>query len=232
MRRAVPPRQTKVQLHMRDWIWWKTLWEEKSYILQAATTPSKEAQKFYCIHLVWPRKQVFLPNLLWSYFWKWIRLDSTRVLQLSQQQPFQGSAIRQRLPSEPLPIMNSTLSHSTHVRATCNFNTDGLVTTDYLRAKTTDLNILQLDGWPCAKMEYINIRGYHCNDCWSRMIQRIHFHLHIDSSYKVKPCGQFTSARNSSVTAEDNFGYYNAINPLHRCTSGNDSTTQWWFGEQ
>ena len=131
-----------------------------------------------------------------------------------------------------LPIMNSTLSHCTHVRATCNFNTDGLVTTDYLRAKTTDLNILQLDGWPCAKMEYINIRGYHCNDCWSRMIQRIHFHLHIDSSYKVKPCGQFTSARNSSVTEDDNFGYYNAINPLHRCNSGNDSTTQWWFGEQ
>ena len=66
--------------------------------------------------------------------------------------------------------MNSTLSHSTHVRATCNFNTDGLVTTDYLRAKTTDLNILQLDGWPCAKMEYINIRGYHCKDCWARII--------------------------------------------------------------
>ncbi|XP_067028479.1 uncharacterized protein [Acropora muricata] len=64
-----------------------------------------------------------------------------------------------------LPIINSTLSHSTHFRATCNFNTDGLVTTDYLRTKTTDLNILQLDGWPCEKMEYINIRGFHCNDC-------------------------------------------------------------------
>ena len=32
-----------------------------------------------------------------------------------------------------LPIMNSTLSYSTHVRATCNFNTDGLLTRDYLR---------------------------------------------------------------------------------------------------
>ncbi|XP_015763676.1 PREDICTED: uncharacterized protein LOC107342690 [Acropora digitifera] len=60
-----------------------------------------------------------------------------------------------------LPIMNSTLSHSTYVRATCDFNTDGLVTTDYLRAKTTDLNILQLNSRPCVKMEYINIRGYH-----------------------------------------------------------------------
>ena len=101
MHRAVPPCRTKVQLHMRDWICWKTLWEEKSYILQAATTRSKEAEKFYYIHLVWSRKQVFLPNLLWSYFWKWIRLDSTRVLQLSQQQPFQGAAILEGLPSEP-----------------------------------------------------------------------------------------------------------------------------------
>ena len=61
-----------------------------------------------------------------------------------------------------LPIMNSTLSNSTHFRATCNFNTDGLVTTDYLRAKTTDLNILLLNSGLCVKMEYINIRGYDC----------------------------------------------------------------------
>ena len=101
MHRAVPPRQTKVQLHMRQRIFRKVLWEEKSYILQAATTPSKEAEKFYCIHLVWSRKQVFLPNLLWSCFWKWIRLDFARVFQLSQQQPFPGRAILEGLPSEP-----------------------------------------------------------------------------------------------------------------------------------
>ncbi|XP_044165913.1 uncharacterized protein LOC114949482 [Acropora millepora] len=130
-----------------------------------------------------------------------------------------------------LPIMNSTLSHSTHFRATCNFNTDGLVTTDYLRAKTSDLNILKLDGYPCVKMEYINIRGYHCYDCRAKMSQRIHLHLHTDSSYKVKPC-QFTSARDSSVESEHNFGYYDKMNPLHRCTSGDNATTQWWFGEQ
>jgi len=100
MHRAVPPRQTKVQLHMRQWIFWKVLWKEKSYILQAATTRRKQAEKFYCIHLVWSRKQVFLPNLLWSYFWKWIRLDSARVLQLSQQKKFQESIIPPRLSSE------------------------------------------------------------------------------------------------------------------------------------
>ena len=100
-------------------------------------------------------------------------------------------------------IIHSTLSHSTHFRATCNFNTDGLVTTDYLREETTDLNILQLNSWPCVRMEYINIRGYHCYDCRAKMSQRIHLHLHTDSSYEVRPC-QFTSARDSSVESEDN----------------------------
>ena len=101
MHRIVPPRQTKVQLHMRQRIFRKVLWKEKSYILQAATTRSKEAAKFYCLHLVWSRKHVFLPNLLWSYFWKWIRLDSARVLRLSHQQPFQGASILEESPSEP-----------------------------------------------------------------------------------------------------------------------------------
>ena len=40
-------------------------------------------------------------KLLWFHFWKWIRLDFAPVLQLSQQQTFQGSTILQRLPSEP-----------------------------------------------------------------------------------------------------------------------------------
>ena len=131
-----------------------------------------------------------------------------------------------------LPIMNSTLSHSTHFRATCNFNTNGRVTTDYLRAKTSDLNILQLSSLSCVKMEYINVRGYDCYDCTALMIQGINWHLHTDSS--LKAC-QFQSASNGSVKSEggeDNFGYYGTFNTLHRCTSGDNATTQWWFGEQ
>ena len=134
-----------------------------------------------------------------------------------------------------LPIMNSTLSHSTHVRATCNFNTDGVVTRDYLKGNTTDLNFLLSPQDSCEKMEYINIRGYDCCSCTARNYQTINWHLHFDSYY-IHPC-QFTrlSASNDAVQlpgGEDNFGYYQTINPLHRCTSGNDATTQWWFGEK
>ena len=129
-------------------------------------------------------------------------------------------------------ITNSTLSHSTHVRATCNFNTDGLVTKDYLRAKTSYLKILQLNSDLCVKMEHINIRGDDCYNCTALMAQTINWHLHTDSS--LKSC-QFKSASRSSVPlagGEDNFGYYATVNPLHRRTSGRDATTQWWFGEQ
>ena len=101
MHRTMRPRQPQVQLHMRHWIFWKTLWEKKSYLLQTTANRGKETKTVCCIHLVWSNKQVFLPNLLWFHFWKWIRLDSSRVLQLSQQKRFQGSVIPHRLPSEP-----------------------------------------------------------------------------------------------------------------------------------
>ena len=128
--------------------------------------------------------------------------------------------------------MNSTLSHSTHIRATCNFNTDGLVTKDYLRAKTIHLEILLLKVDRCVKMEYINVRGYDCDDCTAKMTQN-NWHPHFDSYY-VYPCS-FTSVRNGSIKlpgGEDNFGYYDTRNSLHRCMSGNNATTQWWLGEQ
>ena len=129
--------------------------------------------------------------------------------------------------------MNSTLSHSTHFRATCNFNTDGLVKTDYLRAKTTELNILLLKYRACVTLEYINIRGHDCHNCLVYMVQDPTWHLHTDSHYGGPNC-QFKSAQNGSIGGggEDNFGYYSVVNPLHRCSSGNNSTTQWWFGEQ
>ena len=130
-------------------------------------------------------------------------------------------------------IMKSTLSHSTHVRATCNFNIDGLVTTDYLRAKTNDLNILLLKGRRCFEIEYINVRGHDCYNCTAWISQTIYWHLHFDSYYGIH-C-QLKSARNGAVAfpgGEDNFGVYRTINPLHRCSSGDNATTQWWFGEQ
>ncbi|XP_015768763.1 PREDICTED: uncharacterized protein LOC107347386 isoform X2 [Acropora digitifera] len=134
-----------------------------------------------------------------------------------------------------LSIMNSTLSHSTHFRATCNF-TDGLLTTDYLRGKTTQLNILLPIDRTCETLEYINIRGHEGYNVSVWMIQDERpqpSHIHTDSYHGGSRC-QFNSAQNGSIGGggEDNFGLYVTFNRKHRCSSRDSSTTQWWFGEK
>ena len=176
-----------------------------------------------------------------SYGFVWTLLDSFSLANknhykdqpLFEDHPVNQNSFKWNKFRLSLSIMNSTLSHSTHFRATCNFNTDGLVTRDYLRGKTTDFNILLLKGEACLKMEYINIRGHDCYNCTVKMTQRTTWHIHCDSHY-LDRC-QFTSAISGSVRGrggEDNFGLYDTTNSLHRCSSTNDATTQWWFGEQ
>ena len=92
---------------------------------------------------------------------------------------------------------------------------------------------LSSDG--CKKFEFISIRGYNCTNCTSHhFFQRDNYHAHIDSYWAPVEGCQFTSPSADAVKSqggEDNFGCYRAVNPVHRCVSNDDSTTQWWFGE-
>ena len=190
------------------------------------------SKSFYQTFCDFTSKNGFVWTLLESF--RLANKNEFRTLQFYKDHPLNQNSFKWNKFRLSLPIMDSTLSHSTHFRATCKFNIDGLVTTDYLRAKTTDLNILRLKSGPCVKMEYINIRGYDCYNCTAWMTQTTRWHLHTDSYHGTR-C-QFKSARSGSVKlpsgqGEDNFGYYYTINPLHRCTSGYNATTQWWFGE-
>mgnify|MGYP006973412074 CR=1 FL=1 len=104
--------------------------------------------------------------------WNWIHLESFSLANndfknrpFLKNYPVNQNSFHWNKFRLSLPIVTSTLSHSTHFWATCKFDTDGLVTTDYLRAKTTDCNILLLNRATCVKMEYINIRGYDCYNC-------------------------------------------------------------------
>lgn len=51
--------------------------------------------------------------------------------------------------------------------------------------------------------------------------------LHTDSS---RTNCQFTAAKSDAVTEEDNFGFYGNFNSNFRCTQGDQSTNQYWFG--
>ena len=130
---------------------------------------------------------------------------------------------------------NFIASHSTHVRATCNFNTDGLNYTDYLRAKLSDIDVMSLDFNGCKRYEYINIRGYNCHNCTAHFSQKDNWHAHVDSHHGSQIGCQFNSPHAGSVKlprGEDNFGWYETVNHVHRCSASADSTTQWWIGEE
>ena len=128
--------------------------------------------------------------------------------------------------------MNAIANYSTHVRATCNFDTDGLNYTDYLRAKFSDIKIMHFSDLDCKKFEYINIRGHDCINCTAYFGQKNeHWHAHIDSYFGIAKCQLNSTGARSYPGGEDNFGLYDTVNPIHRCTRNDTSTTQWWFGE-
>ena len=129
--------------------------------------------------------------------------------------------------------MITTAKRSTHVRATCNFNTEELKYRDYLRAKLNDIDVMRLKFDGCKKYEFISIRGYNCSNCTAQFVQTNNWHTHTDSFWGPKKGCQFTSQSTGAVKSrrgEDNFGWYQTVNPVHRCTSSDDSTTQWWLG--
>ena len=133
-----------------------------------------------------------------------------------------------------LPRMIVTANRSTHVRATCNFNTEELQNRDYFRAKLSEIDVMRLNFDGCKKYEFISIRGYNCTNCTAHFVQRDFWHAHTDSHWAPSIACQFTSPSGDAVKSdggEDNFGFYKAVNPVHRCVSNDDSTTQWWFGE-
>ena len=133
----------------------------------------------------------------------------------------------------PWSRMITTANRSTHVRATCNFNTEELKYRDYLRAKLNDIDVMRLNFDGCKKYEFISIRGYNCSNCTAQFVQTDNWHAHTDSFYGPTIGCQFTSQSTGAVQlpgGEDNFGWYQTVNPVHRCVSSDDSTTQWWFG--
>ena len=126
--------------------------------------------------------------------------------------------------------MNHFKQHSTHWRVTCSFPQDAKhIYTDYCRATFKDFDVMTFRGYSvCKRMEYVNIRGHQCAHCsllWYTIKGREM--IHVDSRASGK-CDLNAAA--GSVFTEDNFGWYGSTNKKFRCTSGPDSTTNWWFG--
>ena len=112
--------------------------------------------------------------------------------------------------------------HSTHWRATCRYNTDGTVFTDYLRASLDDFDIVKVTrtvAASCEKYELVNIRGNECVNCTAATwYQKNVWPLHMDSSMRLD-CEFDGSKTGDGIPIEDNFGLYIVVNPKFRCSS-------------
>ncbi|PFX34670.1 hypothetical protein AWC38_SpisGene506 [Stylophora pistillata] len=124
-------------------------------------------------------------------------------------------------------------NHSTHWRATCRYNTDGTVYTDYLRASLEDFDIIRdifTVRQTCRPYEYVNIRGNKCENCTAATwYKKGDVCFHIDSSHPLG-CDFDGSKTEAAISDEDNFGYYGRTNTKFRCTSNQADTTQFWIG--
>ena len=122
-------------------------------------------------------------------------------------------------------------AQSTHWRATCRYDTDGVKYADYIRTSLTDCNILtlQTEYGTCFQFEFVNIRGHECFNCTLSLYnEKGTFSPHRDNTFNV--C-DFNGEAGSKIS-EDNFGSYDVVNPSHRCSPNASSTTQFSVGGQ
>ncbi|XP_022781708.1 uncharacterized protein LOC111322794 [Stylophora pistillata] len=133
----------------------------------------------------------------------------------------------------PYPLW--LINHSTHWRATCRYNTDGTLYTDYLRASLEDFDIIidqPMMIKVCWPYEYVNIRGNECVNCTARTwYKKGDYPLHIDSYYQVG-CDFDGSRTDPALVTDDSFGFYLDINSKFCCTSSDSDTTQLWIGSK
>ncbi|KAL9953433.1 hypothetical protein ACROYT_G040854 [Oculina patagonica] len=173
------------------------------------------------------------PGAAWTLVVSWSLenkdFSSFRSAPLSVNDPVNENSPNWSLYRLTVDRMRSLKDESTHWRATCSFDKHGINHyKDYVRGRFAEADIFDfLGGGVCLKTELVNIRGHMAIRKTARFWQAANLHfLHIDSA--AKGC-QFDPTL-GAVPSEDNFGFYDRINPKFTCTMNGNSTTQWWFG--
>jgi len=168
----------------------------------------------------------------------WVTAKYQNVTNFKSRTFYEDAPVNEEIPNweiyrQTLARMTSIRKHSTHWRATCNFQlrAGATIYKDYLRGKFSDFDIMDpySVGW-CQRVEYINILG---NAGGSGTTVRFwqysgSYLLHIENYYEG--C-EFTPPPYPRLQVVDYFGYYgDGLNPEFTCSRNASSTTQWWFG--
>ncbi|XP_028418023.1 uncharacterized protein LOC114542762 [Dendronephthya gigantea] len=142
--------------------------------------------------------------------------------------------------------MHSIQNDSSKWRMTCRYDIDSLNKTDYIEGLKTQVDIITFTGFKCMNVEFVNVRGNECStsgatNCRAFLIQKddnltLPFHHDSFKSHN-KNCSYNPSSipchnHKGKKYGEDNFGRYknNCVNPAHRCSMSDLSTTQTWLG--
>jgi hypothetical protein len=135
--------------------------------------------------------------------------------------------------------MASINRDSSKWRQTCQYDTQGVVYTDYIEGSNGKINILTFQhtftgGITCSgdknQVDYVDVRGHNCTKCTAPIVQATNNPLHLDTyrfSCEFKPTGSL----GCNGRGEDNFGFYGCANSAHRCSSSPTATTQTWLGD-
>ena len=174
------------------------------------------------------------PSSAWTLVMSWNR-GSKSLPQFRSKTFLQDAPINHNTPNwdsfrQTLARMKSVRSRSTHWRATCTFNIpQNLDYRDYIRGKFSDLDVMTfLGSGRCFPVEYVNIRGHAAGPGTTVQFWQVQDTYCLTTDSSVSGCA--FKAKSGAVPSEDNFGFYGIINSKFRCTMGDDSTTQWWFG--
>lgn len=130
----------------------------------------------------------------------------------------------------PLSKMEELRITSTHWRVTCSFPSVGVDYRDYVRVEFAQFDLLTFRaGRACKQVEYINIRGHACQQCTTAWGQK--GNLFLTHRSDVNACDR--GATPDHINSEQAFGRYKkGLNPEFRCTAGDSSTTNYWFGSR
>ena len=126
--------------------------------------------------------------------------------------------------------MQSIQDDSNELRMTCKYDTDGMVYRDYVQATKSQVDIMIAPApsqhFTCVVVDTINVRGHSCSKCLVFLARLYPYTMHFTFGCNFSPNGSYFCGG----LGEDNFGFYDCINPAHRCSSSPTATTQTWLG--
>ncbi|EDO38961.1 predicted protein [Nematostella vectensis] len=175
--------------------------------------------------------------------WTLIESFAFRYREEFKDKPFFVNYTLPYNPSQPIwekfrlsrDAMLHVRANSSRFKSECAYNKRDQITgfpKDSILADLSEYDIMQHTekSGSCVTLETAFIRGQECSStpCTVSAWHIKNHHLHFDTTSNA----QCTYKPTGSVASEDSFGYYFNANPESTCSENDDSTTQWWLGEE